>query len=82
MASPRSPSRGNDRQGQDANPPLGLKCFPIIPLTGSSADVFLSAEKEKTKLQKQREDELIQKIHKLVQKRDFLVDDAEVERLR
>ncbi|XP_039741345.1 bMERB domain-containing protein 1 isoform X1 [Pteropus medius] len=39
-------------------------------------------EKEKTKLQKQREDELIQKIHKLVQKRDFLVDDAEVERLR
>ena len=33
-------------------------------------------------LQKQREDELIQKIHKLVQKRDFLVDDAEVERLR
>uniref|UniRef100_A0A2R9AR55 BMERB domain containing 1 n=1 Tax=Pan paniscus TaxID=9597 RepID=A0A2R9AR55_PANPA len=36
----------------------------------------------KTKLQKQREDELIQKIHKLVQKRDFLVDDAEVERLR
>ena len=39
-------------------------------------------EKEKTKLQKQREDELIQKIHKLVQKRDFLVDDAEVEQLR
>ncbi|CAH7348339.1 Bmerb1 [Phodopus roborovskii] len=39
-------------------------------------------QKEKTKLQKQREDELIQKIHRLVQKRDFLVDDAEVERLR
>lgn len=39
-------------------------------------------EKDKTKLEKQREDELIQKIHKLVQKRDFLVDDAEVERLR
>lgn len=46
-----------------------------------SANVFFP-EKEKTKLQKQREDELIQKIHKLVQKRDFLVDDAEVERLR
>uniref|UniRef100_G1N535 BMERB domain-containing protein n=1 Tax=Meleagris gallopavo TaxID=9103 RepID=G1N535_MELGA len=29
-----------------------------------------------------KEDELIQKIHRLVQKRDFLVDDAEVERLR
>ncbi|XP_073069511.1 bMERB domain-containing protein 1-like isoform X2 [Manis javanica] len=39
-------------------------------------------EKEKTKPQKQREDELIQKIHRLVQKRDFLVDDAEVEWLR
>lgn len=46
------------------------------------AGVFFFPEKEKTKLQKQREDELIQKIHKLVQKRDFLVDDAEVERLR
>uniref|UniRef100_A0A8I5Y9K0 BMERB domain containing 1 n=1 Tax=Rattus norvegicus TaxID=10116 RepID=A0A8I5Y9K0_RAT len=44
--------------------------------------VFSLPEKEKTKLQKQREDELIQKIHRLVQKRDFLVDDAEVERLR
>lgn len=43
---------------------------------------FFLPEKEKTKLQKQREDELIQKIHRLVQKRDFLVDDAEVERLR
>lgn len=46
------------------------------------ADVCFFPEKEKNKLQKQREDELIQKIHKLVQKRDFLVDDAEVERLR
>ncbi|XP_018419715.1 PREDICTED: uncharacterized protein C16orf45 homolog [Nanorana parkeri] len=39
-------------------------------------------EKDKTSQQKKREDELIQKIQKLVQKRDFLVDDAEVERLR
>lgn len=53
-----------------------------VPLSGFFADVFFFPEKEKTKLQKQREDELIQKIHKLVQKRDFLVDDAEVERLR
>nr|XP_003228179.2 PREDICTED: uncharacterized protein C16orf45 homolog [Anolis carolinensis] len=43
---------------------------------------LLSPEKDKTRLQRQREDELIHKIHKLVQKRDFLVDDAEVERLR
>ncbi|XP_035856825.1 bMERB domain-containing protein 1-like, partial [Sander lucioperca] len=39
-------------------------------------------EKEKNKKHRQREEELILKIHKLVQKRDFLVDDAEVERLR
>ncbi|KAL2087286.1 hypothetical protein ACEWY4_018345 [Coilia grayii] len=42
----------------------------------------LPVEKDKTKKHRQREEELIQKIHKLVQKRDFLVDDAEVERLR
>ncbi|XP_036425992.1 bMERB domain-containing protein 1 isoform X1 [Colossoma macropomum] len=40
------------------------------------------AEKEKSKKHQQKEEELIQKIHKLVEKRDFLVDDAEVERLR
>lgn len=57
--------------------PLGLSYTETV-----SANVFFFPEKEKTKLQKQREDELIQKIHKLVQKRDFLVDDAEVERLR
>lgn len=39
-------------------------------------------EKDKTKKHRQHEEELILKIHKLVQKRDFLVDDAEVERLR
>lgn len=39
-------------------------------------------EKEKSKKHQQKEEELIQKIHKLVEKRDFLVDDAEVERLR
>lgn len=54
----------------------------VFSLSCFFADVFFFPEKEKTKLQKQREDELIQKIHRLVQKRDFLVDDAEVERLR
>ncbi|XP_032896181.1 bMERB domain-containing protein 1 isoform X2 [Amblyraja radiata] len=39
-------------------------------------------EKDKGKEDKQREDILIQKIQKLVEKRDFLVEDAEVERLR
>ncbi|CAF95259.1 unnamed protein product, partial [Tetraodon nigroviridis] len=39
-------------------------------------------ENDKTAKDRQQEEELILKIHKLVQKRDFLVDDAEVERLR
>ena len=44
--------------------------------------LYLSPEKLKTKKHRQREEELILKIHNLVQKRDFLVEDAEVERLR
>lgn len=39
-------------------------------------------ENDKSAKHRQQEEELILKIHKLVQKRDFLVDDAEVERLR
>ncbi|KAM9106673.1 LOW QUALITY PROTEIN: bMERB domain-containing protein 1-like [Megaptera novaeangliae] len=57
-------------------------CNNIMDLKQELQNLVAIPEKEKTKLQKQREDELIQKIHKLVQKRDFLVDDAEVERLR
>lgn len=71
-----------------SNSKLTLSCLNILSsvIAGmhqhSCLTVFSLPEKEKTKLQKQREDELIQKIHRLVQKRDFLVDDAEVERLR
>ncbi|CAN2389975.1 negative regulation of cell motility involved in cerebral cortex radial glia guided migration, partial [Pristimantis euphronides] len=43
---------------------------------------LVDVPEEKTSEQKKREDKLIQKIQKLVHKRDFLVDDAEVERLR
>ncbi|NP_001014136.1 bMERB domain-containing protein 1 [Rattus norvegicus] len=57
-------------------------CKDIMNLKQELQNLVAIPEKEKTKLQKQREDELIQKIHRLVQKRDFLVDDAEVERLR
>ncbi|KAM4692326.1 bMERB domain-containing protein 1-like [Rhinophrynus dorsalis] len=39
-------------------------------------------EKEKSREDHQREEELLQRIHKLVETRDFLVDDAEFERLR
>ncbi|XP_029077441.1 uncharacterized protein LOC114894671 isoform X2 [Monodon monoceros] len=57
-------------------------CNDIMDLKQELQNLVAIPEKEKTKLQNQREDELIQKIHRLVQKRDFLVDDAEVERLR
>uniref|UniRef100_A0A8I5TTA8 BMERB domain-containing protein n=1 Tax=Pongo abelii TaxID=9601 RepID=A0A8I5TTA8_PONAB len=55
-------------------------CKDIMDLKQELQNLVTIPEKEKTKLRKQREDELIQKIHKLVQKRDFMVDDAEVER--
>ncbi|RMC17750.1 hypothetical protein DUI87_05415 [Hirundo rustica rustica] len=57
-------------------------CKDIMNLKQELQSLVAIPEKEKTKMEKQREDELIQKIHRLVQKRDFLVDDAEVERLR
>lgn len=44
--------------------------------------VLRAAEKEKSNEEKQREEELVQQIHKLVETRDFLVDDVEFERLR
>ncbi|KAL7989355.1 hypothetical protein Chor_012021 [Crotalus horridus] len=37
---------------------------------------------KKSKDDKQKEDDLVQQIHKLVETRDFLVDDVEFERLR
>ncbi|KAI5280648.1 Bmerb Domain-Containing Protein 1 [Manis pentadactyla] len=57
-------------------------CSDIMDLKQELQNLVAIPEKEKMKPQKQREDELIQKIHRLVQKRDFLVDDAEVEWLR
>ncbi|XP_070710426.1 uncharacterized protein [Pempheris klunzingeri] len=57
-------------------------CKDIMSLKQELRQIVAVPEKEKTKKHQQREEELILKIHKLVQKRDFLVDDAEVERLR
>ncbi|TNN57987.1 putative protein C16orf45 [Liparis tanakae] len=57
-------------------------CKDIMSLKQELRQIVTVPEKEKTKKHRQREEELILKIHKLVQKRDFLVDDAEVERLR
>nr|XP_033818766.1 bMERB domain-containing protein 1 isoform X2 [Geotrypetes seraphini] len=57
-------------------------CKDIMALKQELQKLVEIPEKDKTVSQKRAEDELIQKIQKLVQKRDFLVDDAEVERLR
>ncbi len=48
--------------------PCLLKCF--------------FADKDKSNEDRQREEELLQQIQKLVETRDFLVDDMEFERLR
>uniref|UniRef100_A0A8C6SKD8 BMERB domain containing 1 n=1 Tax=Neogobius melanostomus TaxID=47308 RepID=A0A8C6SKD8_9GOBI len=54
-------------------------CKDIMSLKQELRQIVTVPDKNKNR---QREEELILKIHKLVQKRDFLVDDAEVERLR
>lgn len=57
-------------------------CKDIMGLKQELRKIVAVPEKDKTRKHRQREEELIQRIHNLVQKRDFLVDDAEVERLR
>ncbi|TWW58584.1 hypothetical protein D4764_06G0001140 [Takifugu flavidus] len=57
-------------------------CKDIMSLKQELRQIVAVPEKDKTAKHRQQEEELILKIHKLVQKRDFLVDDAEVERLR
>ncbi|CAL8388588.1 unnamed protein product [Arctogadus glacialis] len=57
-------------------------CKDVMALKQELRGIVAVPEKDKSRQQKQREEELILKIHQLVQKRDFLVDDAEVERLR
>ncbi|XP_014818383.1 PREDICTED: uncharacterized protein C16orf45-like [Calidris pugnax] len=48
-------------------------CFKYVPC---------AAENEKSNEEKQKEEELVQQIHKLVETWDCLVDDVEFERLR
>ncbi|XP_077574273.1 bMERB domain-containing protein 1-like isoform X2 [Stigmatopora nigra] len=57
-------------------------CKDIMSLKQELRQIVAIPEKDKRNMDKQQEEDLILKIHKLVQKRDFLVDDAEVERLR
>uniref|UniRef100_A0A673MIG3 BMERB domain-containing protein n=1 Tax=Sinocyclocheilus rhinocerous TaxID=307959 RepID=A0A673MIG3_9TELE len=57
-------------------------CKDIMKLKQELRKIVAVPDAEKTKKHRQREEKLLQEIHQLVQKRDFLVDDAEVERLR
>ncbi|XP_067314933.1 bMERB domain-containing protein 1 [Pseudorasbora parva] len=57
-------------------------CKDIMNLKQELRKIVTMPDVEKTKKHRQREEKLILEIHQLVQKRDFLVEDAEVERLR
>lgn len=50
----------------------------------NTQDIFFlfAADNDKSNEDRQKEEELLQQIHKLVETRDFLVDDVEFERLR
>ncbi|XP_020651946.2 bMERB domain-containing protein 1 [Pogona vitticeps] len=57
-------------------------CKEISRLKKELQKLIALPENKKSKEKKQREEELVQQIHKLVETRDFLVDDVEFERLR
>lgn len=44
--------------------------------------ILYDPDNDKSNEDRQKEEELLQQIHKLVETRDFLVDDVEFERLR
>uniref|UniRef100_A0A8D2IV08 BMERB domain-containing protein n=1 Tax=Varanus komodoensis TaxID=61221 RepID=A0A8D2IV08_VARKO len=57
-------------------------CKEISRLKKELQKLIALPENKKSKEDKQQEEELVQQIHKLVETRDFLVDDVEFERLR
>ncbi|KAL6477031.1 hypothetical protein MHYP_G00155300 [Metynnis hypsauchen] len=57
-------------------------CKEITRLKKELQKLVSIPDKDKSNEDRQREDELLQQIHKLVETRDFLVDDVEFERLR
>ncbi|KFQ41883.1 Uncharacterized protein C16orf45, partial [Nestor notabilis] len=57
-------------------------CKEISRLKKELQQLITLPENEKTNEERQTEEELVQQIHKLVETRDFLVDDVEFERLR
>ncbi|XP_061317925.1 bMERB domain-containing protein 1-like isoform X2 [Pezoporus flaviventris] len=57
-------------------------CKEISRLKQELQQLIALPENEKSNEERQKEEELVQQIHKLVETRDFLVDDVEFERLR
>ncbi|XP_030649877.1 uncharacterized protein C16orf45 homolog [Chanos chanos] len=57
-------------------------CREITRLKKDLQKIVSIPDKDKSNEDRQREEELLQQIHKLVETRDFLVDDVEFERLR
>ncbi|XP_062841129.1 bMERB domain-containing protein 1 [Trichomycterus rosablanca] len=57
-------------------------CNEITRLKKELQKLVSVPDKDKSNEDRQREEELLQQIHKLVETRDFLVDDVEFERLR
>ncbi|KAM8947206.1 bMERB domain-containing protein 1-like [Pelodytes ibericus] len=57
-------------------------CKEITRLKKELQQLVSIPEKDKSCEDRQREEEFLQRIHKLVETRDFLVDDVEFERLR
>ncbi|XP_069557171.1 bMERB domain-containing protein 1 [Brachyistius frenatus] len=57
-------------------------CKEITRLKQELQKLVSIPDKDKSKEDKEREEELLQQINKLVETRDFLVDDVEFERLR
>ncbi|XP_077183605.1 bMERB domain-containing protein 1-like isoform X2 [Paroedura picta] len=57
-------------------------CKEISRLKKELQKLIAVPENKKSKEDKKQEEELVQQIHKLVETRDFLVDDVEFERLR
>ncbi|XP_023287382.1 uncharacterized protein LOC111673754 isoform X3 [Seriola lalandi dorsalis] len=57
-------------------------CEEITRLKKELQQLVSIPDKDKTKEDRQREEELLLQINKLVETRDFLVDDVEFERLR
>lgn len=56
--------------------------FKYICSKTPDTHVSCAADNDKSNEDRQKEEELLQQIHKLVETRDFLVDDVEFERLR